>query len=56
VVVESTLIVGGRKHDNFVFEPFSTFRATLARDMYEALAILIAGYGFNRVLKKSGSV
>jgi hypothetical protein len=46
---KTTLIVGGFKLDQLLVEPFHSFYATLARNIYAADAILIAGYGFGDV-------
>ena len=50
------LIAGGLKLDQLLVEPFHSFHSALVRDVYEADAILIGGYGFgdehvNRALR-----
>lgn len=45
----TALIAGGFKLDQLLIEPFHSFYATLVRHIYEADAILIAGYGFGDV-------
>jgi hypothetical protein len=42
----STLVAGGFKLDQILVEPFHSLHAALVRHVYEADAILIAGYGF----------
>ncbi len=42
----TTLIAGGFKLDQLLFDPFQTFYSTLVRHVHEADAILLAGYGF----------
>jgi len=52
----ATIVAGGFKLDQLLAEPFHSFQAALIRHLYDADAILIAGYGFtdvhvNRALK-----
>ena len=42
----TTLIAGGFKLDQLLYEPYQSFHSTLARHVHEADAILIIGYGF----------
>jgi hypothetical protein len=45
-LLRSTLIAGGFKLDQLLVEPFHSYYSTFTRHVYEADAILIAGYGF----------
>lgn len=42
----TTLIAGGHKLSQLMYEPHKSYYAALIRSMYEADAVLIAGYGF----------
>ena len=45
-IPRTTLVAGGFKLDQLLFEPFQSFHASLVRHVYAADAILIGGYGF----------
>ena len=52
----ASLIAGGFKLDQLLIEPYHSFYASFVRHIYQADAILIAGYGFgdehvNRILQ-----
>jgi len=42
----TTFVVGGQKLDQLLVEPFQSLHAALLRDVHEADAIIIGGYGF----------
>lgn len=45
-IPRTTLVAGGFKLDQLLFEPFQSFHASLVRHVHAADAILIGGYGF----------
>lgn len=45
-IPRTTLVAGGFKLDQLLFEPFQSFHGSLIRHVYAADAILIGGYGF----------
>jgi len=45
-IPRTTLVAGGFKLDQLLFEPFQSFHGSLIRHLYAADVILIGGYGF----------
>jgi hypothetical protein len=45
-IPRTTLVAGGFKLDQLLFEPFQSYHASLVRHVHAADAILIGGYGF----------
>ncbi|MFP5276602.1 MAG: SIR2 family protein [Acidobacteriota bacterium] len=45
-IPRTTLVAGGFKLDQLLFEPFQSYHASLIRHVHAADAILIGGYGF----------